>query len=220
MAVSEHRVADAVASVRARIARAGGDPDAVTIVGAKPPSVEACRDAIAAGVVDLGENRAQELLAKASAVDGARWHFIGRLQTNKVRALAPHVALWESVDRPEVVAELARRASGADVLVQVNISDEPQKGGCAPGATRALVDAAAEAGLVVRGLMGIGPDGPPEGARPGFALLARLADELGLQVRSMGMSNDLEVAVQEGATMVRVGTGLFGPRPRRDLPPD
>jgi pyridoxal phosphate enzyme (YggS family) len=213
-------VADNVAAIRDRIARAGGDPDAITIVGAKPPSVEACHEAIAVGVVDLGENRAQELLAKAPLVDGARWHFIGRLQTNKVRSLAAHVSLWESVDRSEVVSELARRAPGADVLVQVNISDEPQKGGCAVAATEGLVDEARAAGLVVRGLMGIGPDGPPEGARPGFTALARLADELDLEVRSMGMSNDLEVAVQEGATMVRVGTGLFGPRPSRQLRPD
>ena len=215
MAVSER-----VAEIRARIASAGGDPDAVTIVGAKPPSVEACREAIAAGVADLGENRAQELLAKAPLVEGARWHFIGRLQTNKVRHLAPHVALWESIDRTEVVAEVARRAPGAAVLVQVNISAEPQKGGCAPTATGDLVDEAAAAGLVVRGLMGIGPDGDPERARPGFALLSRLADELGLEVRSMGMSNDLEVAVQEGATMVRIGTRLFGPRPLQHLRPD
>ena len=213
-------ITERVAEIRARIAGAGGDPDAVTIVGAKPPSIDACAEAIAAGVVDLGENRAQELLAKAPLVDGARWHFIGRLQTNKVRALAPHVSLWESVDRPELVAELARRAPGAAVLVQVNISDEPQKGGCAPAATRVLVDEAMAAGLAVRGLMGIGPDGDPEAARPGFVLLARLADELGLEVRSMGMSNDLEVAVQEGATMVRVGTGLFGPRQSRHLRPD
>lgn len=213
-------VREAIAEVRIRIARAGGDPEAVTIVGAKPPSVEACHEAIAAGVVDLGENRAQDLLSKVPFVDGARWHFIGRLQTNKVRLLAPHVALWESVDRSDVVAELTRRAPGAAVLVQVNISGEPQKGGCAPTAARALVEESTAAGLVVRGLMGIGLDGAPERARPGFALLARLADELGLEARSMGMSNDLEVAVQEGATMVRVGTGLFGPRPRRDLPPD
>ena len=213
-------VGDNVTAIRDRIARAGGDPDAITIVGAKPPSVEACHEAIAAGVVDLGENRAQELLAKAPLVDGARWHFIGRLQTNKVRSLAAHVSLWESVDRPEVVAELARRAPGAAILVQVNISDEPQKGGCAVAATGHLVDEARAAGLVVRGLMGIGPEGPPEGARPGFTVLARLADELDLEVRSMGMSNDLEVAVQEGATMVRVGTGLFGPRPLRHLRPD
>ncbi len=210
----------AVAAIRTRIERAGGDPASVTIVGAKPPSTDACRAAVAAGIVDLGENRAQELLAKAGDVAGARWHFIGRLQRNKVRALAPHVALWESVDRAEVVDELGRRAPGAEVLVQVNISAEPQKGGCDPDDAAALVARAVDAGLLVHGLMGIGPDGDPEGARPAFRLLAGLADSLGLTVRSMGMTGDLEVAVQEGATMVRVGTGLFGPRPQRDLPPD
>src|SRR6188474_2700550 len=103
-------VADKVAAVRTRIADAGGDPDVITIVGAKPPTVDACREAIAAGVVDLGENRAQELLAKAPDVDGATWHFIGRLQTNKVRDLSGVVGLWESIDRSAAVDEVARRA--------------------------------------------------------------------------------------------------------------
>lgn len=209
-----------VDAVRRRIERAGGDSSAITIVGAKPPSVEACRGAIAAGVADLGENRAQELVAKAGDVEGATWHFIGRLQTNKVRALAPWVALWQSVDRHEVVDEIARRAPAARVLVQVNVSAEPQKGGCAPGDAAALVAAGRAAGLQVLGLMAIGPEGDPEGARAGFRLLARLADELAVPVRSIGMTSDLEVAVQEGSTMVRVGTALFGPRPRQDLPPD
>ena len=206
--------------VRHRIERAGGDPATITVVGAKPPTIEACRGAIDAGVTDLGETRAQELLAKAPDVDGAVWHFIGRLQTNKVRALAPLVAVWQSIDRAEVVDELARRAPGARVLVQVNISAEPQKGGCGPDATERLVEHARGAGLDVLGLMGIGPDGDPEAARPGFRLLADLADDLALPVRSMGMSGDLEVAVQEGSTMVRVGSALFGPRHSRDLPRD
>jgi pyridoxal phosphate enzyme (YggS family) len=205
-------VAAAVSAVRARIERAGGDPDAITIVGAKPPDIEACRAALAAGVVDLGENRAQELLAKAPALDGVRWHFIGRLQTNKVRAIAEHVALWETLDRAGAIDEVATRAPGADVLVQVNISDESQKGGCAPSSTGDLVQRATDVGLRVIGLMGIGPMGDPEAARPGFRTLRGLADDLGLAVRSMGMTNDLEVAVQEGATMVRIGTALFGPR--------
>jgi pyridoxal phosphate enzyme (YggS family) len=210
-----------LAAIRARIERAGGDPDAITIVGAKPPTVDACRAAIAVGIVDLGENRAQELLAKVPDVDGARWHFIGRLQTNKVRSLAPHVALWESVDRPEVVDEIVLRTHHtADVLVQVNISAEAQKGGCEPAATAALVRHAQDRGLTVQGLMGIGPTGPPEAARAGFRRLRELADDLGLATRSMGMSADLEIAVEEGSTMIRVGTGLFGPRPSADLPPD
>ena len=214
-------VADNVADVRGRIERAGGDPAAVIIVGAKPPSIDACRDALAAGVVDLGENRAQELLAKAGEVDGVRWHFIGRLQTNKVRALAPHVALWESVDRESVVDELVLRTHhSAEILVQVNISAEPQKGGCAPGDAPGLVRYATERGLAVRGLMGIGPEGDPEAARAPFRLLTTLADDLALPVRSMGMTADLEVAIEEGSTMVRVGTGLFGPRRGPILPRD
>lgn len=213
-------LSDAVAAVRARIERAGGDPAAITIVGAKPPSIDACRAAIDAGIADLGENRAQELVAKAADVDGARWHFIGRLQTNKVRQLARHVALWESVDRAQLVDELAHRQSHARVLVQVNISAEPQKGGCEPDATGDLVSRAREAGLEVVGLMGVGPEGDPEDARPGFRLLTCLADELGLEVRSMGMTADLEVAIQEGSTMIRVGTGLFGPRRVPNLPRD
>lgn len=213
-------VADNVAALRTRIERAGGDPDSITIVGAKPPTVAACREAIAAGIVDLGENRAQELLAKASDVVGARWHFIGRLQTNKVRSLAPHVALWETVDRPELVEILARRVPGAQVLIQVNSTGEAQKGGCEPDAVGGLVRRAQDHGLTVRGLMGIGPLGPPEAARAGFRTLARLADELGLDIRSMGMTGDLEVAIEEGATMIRVGTGLFGPRPSPVLRPD
>lgn len=213
-------VAERLARIRERIADAGGDPDRVTIVGAKPPTVEDCRAAIAAGVVDLGENRAQELLAKAPDVVGARWHFIGRLQTNKVRALAAHVTLWQSVDRTDVVDAVAARAPGAEVLIQVNVSEEAQKGGCRPDETATLVTAALAAGLRVRGLMAIGPLAAPEAARPGFRMLRGLADELGLDVRSMGMSADLEIAVAEGSTMIRVGTDLFGPRQATDLRPD
>jgi pyridoxal phosphate enzyme (YggS family) len=208
-------VADGLAAVRRRIERAGGDPDRVRLVAmTKGFGADAVRAAVAAGLEDIGESYAQELLAKApESPPGVRWHFAGRLQTNKVKALAPHVHLWHSVDRAGLGAEIARRAPGAHVLVQVNVSGEPQKGGCEPGATAALVDELRGRGLVVGGLMAIGPIGEPEAARPGFRRLAGLADELGLAERSMGMSGDLEVAVEEGATIVRVGTGLFGARP-------
>jgi pyridoxal phosphate enzyme (YggS family) len=210
--VSDVDVAANLAGIRARIERAGADPGAITIVGAKPPDVDACRAALAAGIVDLGENRAQELAAKAPEVEGARWHFIGRLQTNKVRSIAEHVAVWESLDRADAIDAVASRVPGVDVLVQVNISGESQKGGCEPTSAGDLVRHATEAGLRVLGLMGIGPAGDPEASRPGFRALRSLADDLGLPVRSMGMTSDLEVAVQEGATMVRIGTALFGPR--------
>jgi uncharacterized pyridoxal phosphate-containing UPF0001 family protein len=138
---------------------------------------------------------------------------IGRLQTNKVRALAGVVALWQSVDRVELGREIARRSPGAAVLVQVDVTGAAGRGGCPEDEVAPLVEALDALGLEVRGLMAVGPGGPPEEARPGFRRVARLADRLGLPERSIGMSGDLEVAVEEGATMVRVGTALFGGRP-------
>jgi pyridoxal phosphate enzyme (YggS family) len=207
---------DAVASVRARIdaaaARAGRDPSEVTLVAAtKTVDAERVRAVVAAGVPDVGENRAQELLEKAPVVDGARWHFVGTLQRNKVRALAPWVVCWHSVDREALGAEIARRAAGAHVLVEVNVAGEPQKGGCAPTQAPGLVDVLRSQGLEVDGLMTVPPaDGDP---RPWFADLRELAERLGLRELSMGMTADFEIAVEEGATMVRVGRALFGERP-------
>jgi pyridoxal phosphate enzyme (YggS family) len=203
-----------LAAVRERIEAAGGDPDAIVVVAVtKGFDSTAVAAAVAAGLTDVGENYAQELVAKADgAPSGVRWHFIGRLQRNKVRSIAPHVALWQSVDRAALGAEIARRAPGAAVLAQVNVSGEPTKGGCAPEDVPGLVRDLTADGLEVRGLMAIGATGPAEAARPGFARLRDLADRLALPVRSMGMTADLEVAVAEGATMVRIGTALFGPR--------
>ena len=207
-------VAQQVAEVRERIAaaaaRAGREPATITLVAATK-TVDPARVAqvIAAGVPDVGENRAQELLAKTS-VAGARWHFLGQLQRNKVRALAPWVTVWQSVDREELGLEIARRAPGARVLVQVNLGEEPQKGGCLPVAVAPLVEALADAGLDVAGLMTVPPhDGEP---RRWFARLRDLAGDLGLSELSMGMTEDYEVAVEEGATLVRVGRALFGAR--------
>ena len=208
-------VAANLEEVRARIAGAGGDPARVRVVAAtKDFGVDAVRAALAVGLEEVGESKAQSLLAKVrDAADlDVRWHFLGRLQRNKVRAVAPIVWLWQSVDRLPLAEEIAERAPGAAVLVQVNVSGEPQKGGCPPAETGALVDAAGRLGLDVRGLMAIGPLGPPEAAREGFRLLARLGRDLSLEELSMGMTEDLEVAVQEGATMVRVGRALFGTR--------
>jgi len=206
-------VVERLEQVRGRIAAAGGDPDAITLVAmTKGFGPDAVRAALAAGLDRIGENRAQELRAKAAEIDGAQWHFLGRIQRNKVRGLAPLIVLWQSVDRAEVGEEIARRAPGASVLVQVNVSGEPQKGGCAPADTPGLVDRLRTLGLDVQGLMAIGPTGPPEAAREPFRALAAQARTLDLDHLSMGMTEDLEVAVQEGATMIRVGRGLFGPR--------
>jgi pyridoxal phosphate enzyme (YggS family) len=198
--------------VRARV----GDAVHVLAVtkGFGPDAVVA---AAAAGLDAIGENYAQELLTKGpTAVElGLTVHFIGQLQTNKVRQLAGTVQVWESVDRVRLVDELARRAPGATILVQVDATDEPGKGGCRVADVPGLVAAARTAGLVVDGLMAVGPTaGGPETARPVFRTVRRLVDELGLTTCSMGMSGDLEVAVEEGSTQIRVGTALFGTRTR------
>jgi pyridoxal phosphate enzyme (YggS family) len=210
----EHDVATAVAHVRERIsaaaARAGRDPATITLVAAtKTVTSERVAAVVAAGVVDVGENRAQELLTK-TAVAGARWHFLGQLQRNKVAALAPWVALWQSVDRRSLGEEIARRAPGARMLVQVNVGEESQKGGCAPGDVERLLDDLRGLGSTVEGLMTVPPhDDDP---RRWFAGLRELAQRLGLAELSMGMSEDFEVAIEEGATLVRVGRALFGAR--------
>ena len=214
---SPQEVARRAERVRDRIAGAGGDPERVRILAvSKGFAAPVARAAVAAGFTDLGENYAQELQAKATELtEPVRWHFIGRLQTNKVKALAGVVAWWQTVDRPELAAEIARRAPGASVLVQVNVSAEPTKGGCDPGATPDLVGRARDLGLHVQGLMTVGRTGPPAQARAGFDVLRDLADRLELPERSMGMSGDLEEAVRAGSTMVRIGSALFGDRPPR-----
>ena len=205
-------VAQAVDEVQARIASAGGDPDAVTLVAVtKGFGRDAVDEAVEAGVTDFGENMVDELVAKRDDVN--RWHFLGRIQRRDVRRAAG-VSLWQSVDRQSAGEEIAKRWPGAAVLVQVNVSGEPGKLGCSFEDAPALVHGLQAAGLDVRGLMAIGPHGGPEAARPGFRRLVALADQLGLPERSIGMSDDLEVAVQEGSTMIRIGRALFGPRPR------
>jgi pyridoxal phosphate enzyme (YggS family) len=217
VAVSLPSLEQRLARVNERIAAAGGDPGRVRLVAVtKGFGPDAVDEAVSAGLLDLGENYADELLAKAGQGRRAacRWHFLGRVQRNKVRRLAGVVHLWQGVDRLAAAEEVARRAPGSAVLVQVNVSGEPQKQGCPPGMAAALVGELCSLPLVTRGLMAVGPAGPPERARAGFRQLRELADELELPERSMGMSDDLEVAVEEGSTMVRLGRALFGPRLR------
>lgn len=206
--------------VRGRIDRAAAGRSVRLVAVTKGFDVSAPREALAAGLTALGENYAQEVVAKDEQLDdGERsrveWHFIGRLQRNKVRLLASRVTVWQSVDRVELLDEIARRSPGATVFVQVDLSGEPQKGGVPIASVPELVTHGRSIGLDVCGLMGVGPAGSPEDARPGFRALVALAERLGLPERSIGMSHDLEVAIEEGATMVRVGSDLFGARPPR-----
>ena len=217
--ISPAEVADRFGALRERLSQAGGDQVKVVAV-TKGFGSDAVAASLTAGLADVGENYAQELLSKAGDLaaepGGAvqpRWHFIGKLQRNKIRKIAGLVHLWQSVDRSALADEIARRAPGAGVLVQVDIAGMEGRGGCPPNQTASLVQHCRDAGLYVAGLMAVGPPGPAELARPGFRLLASQAADLGLAELSMGMTADIEVAVEEGATMVRVGTALFGPRP-------
>lgn len=191
--------------------------------GHDPAAVDMAR---AAGVVAFGESYAQELRAKNDRLvgradadvsdvvaDPIEWHFVGRLQRNKVRLVSDVVSWWHTVDSARLAAEVARRAPGATVMVQVDLAGLPGRGGADPSEVPDVVARCGELGLSVRGLMGVGPPGAADLARPGFRLLSTLADRLGLEERCIGMSGDLEVAVAEGSTMVRVGTDLFGRRP-------
>jgi hypothetical protein len=216
-------VASRYEAVRRQVADAadcvGRNPDEVLIVGVtKTHGIEVIRQACEAGISDFGENRVQEFLGKYGLFPTAHWHFIGSLQTNKVKYLAGKVGLVHTVDREELGREIAKRwekaGARARVLVEVNLGGEASKGGCAAVSVPALVE-------LLRGLPAIEVVGltcippPEEDPRPHFRQLRALRDRLGLVELSMGMSADYPVAIEEGATIVRVGTAIFGERARR-----
>jgi hypothetical protein len=213
-----------VARVRERIARAaeraGRRADEVLLIGvSKTVDVARIRAAVGAGVTALGENRVQEAKAKIAELGRpAAWHLIGHLQTNKVKDALALFDVIHSLDRLELAREVERRAAArgqaVEALLQVNVAAEPSKGGVAPDAVGETLEAIGKLGHVrVRGLMTIPPEVErAEDARPWFRRLRELAERHGLGELSMGMSGDFEVAVEEGATMVRVGTAVFGPR--------
>ncbi|MGI6315283.1 MAG: YggS family pyridoxal phosphate-dependent enzyme [Christensenellales bacterium] len=223
IAANIRRVREALA---AAAEASGRSPREITLVGvtkSQPP--EAIEAAVEQGLTDLGENYPQEFRKRVAAYPGAGWHFIGHLQTNKVKYVAGRAALVQSVGSLRLAQALSRYCERAGlrqpVLLQVNIGREPQKGGVMPEALFPLLEAAMELpGLEVRGLMAIPPAG--ENGRPWFAAMRGLwekAQAVGpLRVLSMGMSADCATAVEEGATMVRVGRAIFGERKRKEGP--
>ncbi|HUY85959.1 MAG TPA: YggS family pyridoxal phosphate-dependent enzyme [Acidimicrobiales bacterium] len=222
--------------VRSRIRNSGADPQSVRIIAVtKGHNSETIRLARQAGIRDFGENYAQELSAKAEELEDdrdIRWHFLGGIQTNKVALLAGKVHLFQSVCRHkeiDAIANALENPPGKDaislqtessIMVQVNLdrlalpalSVMEGRGGCDLSELGDIVEHARHRGLKVIGLMGVGIAGSPEASRLGFRELRASADRLGLADVSMGMSDDLEIAVSEGSTMVRVGTALFGQR--------
>jgi pyridoxal phosphate enzyme (YggS family) len=224
-------IGERVAEIRGRIARAaaraGRSPDSVLLVAvSKRQPVERLLEAREAGVAVFGENYLQEAEGKIAAVGGADWHFIGKLQGNKVRKAVTLFSCIETIDSARLADDVSRRAVAAGlivpVLVEVNMGCEWSKSGVDPAALPELVDAIAGfPGIALRGLMAIPPAAEdPEASRPHFArlrgLLAEARRRAGGDERmtdlSMGMSGDFETAIEEGATMVRIGTALFGRR--------
>jgi pyridoxal phosphate enzyme (YggS family) len=213
-----------LAAVRRRIEaaaeRVGRDPSDVTLIAiGKAQPAKAILEAYEEGQRDFGENRARELAEKVLQLPSdIRWHFVGRLQRNKVRLVRPTIVLLHSLDRLSLgVACLKGPGFAPPALLQVNVGHEAQKGGVDPSEAEALAAELIALGIDLRGLTAIPPPGPPEMVRPYFAELASLRDRLSdrwPQVRelSMGMTDDFEVAVEEGSTMVRVGRAIFGPR--------
>ena len=214
------RVGEAIARA---CQRSGRRPDEVQLIAvSKTMPVERIRAAVAAGATALGENRVQEARDKIDALGHpVPWHLIGSLQTNKARDAARLFDWVQSVDRLDLAVELDRRAHAGgrtlNVLLQVNLGDEPQKGGVGIDEVKRLCDGMAGLGhLRVLGLMAIPPHADdPEATRPHFRKLRELGQALGLPHLSMGMSADFEVAIEEGATIVRVGTAIFGARTAR-----
>ena len=225
------RFAERLESVRSRIAaaasRAGRDAGSVTLIGiSKTMAAESVKEAVAAGLLDLGENRVQEAREKIPEVGpGPRWHLVGHLQGNKAGMAARLFDAVHSIDSVDLLQRLDRAAAAAGRrlagFVQVGLAGEAQKSGVSPGDLDGVLRAAEGCGHVaVRGLMLLPPYDPdPERSRPWFRRLREVADEararhpgLGLQDLSMGMSEDFEVAIEEGATHVRVGRALFGER--------
>jgi hypothetical protein len=226
-------IAARLAEVRSQIAaaaeRARRDPGEITLVAvSKTRSVEEIQEALAAGLQHLGENYAQELRDKHAVIGkGPTWHFVGHVQTNKVKYIVPACTLIHSVDSVELAEAISRRAVQSSrrqaVLVEVNVAREESKSGVPVEQVEALLgEMAPLPGIEVQGLMAMplwGAD--PEEARPWFRALRELRDDLsrrglpGVSLRelSMGMTADYPVAIEEGATIVRIGTAIFGPRP-------
>lgn len=228
-------VAATVDTLRRRVAAAclsaGRSPEEVTLVAvAKTFPAEQVRAVVKAGVPDVGENYVQELLRKREVLppDAVRWHFIGTLQSNKVKYIVPWITLIHAVDSEGLAREIDRRAAQSghvqDLLLEVNTTGEESKHGVSPRDAGALFRSL---GLLehirIAGLMTIGPFLPdPEGSRPMFRMLRNLRDELAslgqtnapMHHLSMGMTGDFEVAIEEGATIIRIGTAIFGARRR------
>lgn len=193
-----------------------GRQDVRIVAVTKALPVEAIAIAHEVGLRDIGENYAQELVSKFELIDpDTRVHFIGRIQRNKVKKIVDRVDQWHSVARPEILLEIGKRRPGSSVFLQINPTNDPTKDGVGAADIESMLETAATADVQVDGLMTIGVHGDAEATRAAFREVDLLCEQWDLRERSMGMSGDYRDALEAGATILRLGSVLFGPRPQR-----
>ena len=217
--VSKEHFLDRAGALKERVAALGGSSVDIVAV-TKGFGAWAIALASECGFRMVGENYAQELSAKwpelsSEQQESLELHFIGRMQTNKVRKVSNCVSVWQTIDRIALINEIAKRSPGSSVMIQLKLTDIDSQGGCDLSEAEKLINAAKESALDVTGVMGIGPQGDIAAIRAAYKRLVSFADDHHLKTRSIGMTNDLEVAIESGSTMVRIGTALFGDRPSR-----
>lgn len=209
--MSTEQLSENLERIHKRIEVAGGDVANTTIVAVtKYHSIEDALAAYQIGITNFGENYLDGLIEKHEALPEATWHYLGTVQRNKLTKITENADVIQSIDRTEVLDAIARREQQSQLYIEIDMTNISGRPGCAPEDAPGLVERARGLDLEITGLMTVGTPGEPEDSRPIFRRLAQLARDLEVSELSMGMSADLEIAIEEGATMVRVGTALFG----------
>ena len=212
LGVDDETVGERLADVRNAVSEIGRT-DVQIVAVTKGFDVSAVQAAKRLGLTQIGENYAQELAEKSDEFDDLSVNFLGRIQRNKVRKVHEYVDLWQSVARPEILTEIAKRAPGARVLIQIQPEGDDSKDGVRPEQLDNMFELASEQGVEIAGLMTIGVHGDEDRTDQCFREVTALADEYKVMVRSMGMSGDYRLALAAGSNMLRLGSTLFGPRP-------
>ena len=201
----------------AEVVKTKSDGNAILLPVTKGFGAREVQAMLEVGLTKIGESYAQEILEKRKMITDNRiaWHMIGGVQRNKVRKLSETVDLWHSVDRKELITEISKYQKNSKILIQVSLNDRHKQGGCSPENVPDLIEFASDKGINVEGLMTIGVDQDIDATKNVFAELGKLSEKMGLKEISMGMSNDFEIAIDYGATILRVGRSIFGERPKK-----
>ena len=201
----------------AEVVKTKSDGNAILLPVTKGFGTREVQAMLEVGLTKIGESYAQEILEKRKMVTDNRiaWHMIGGVQRNKVRKLSETVDLWHSVDRKELITEISKYQKNSKILIQVSLNDRHKQGGCSPENVPDLIEFASDKGINVEGLMTIGVDQDIDATKNVFAELGKLSEKMGLKEISMGMSNDFEIAIDYGATILRVGRSIFVERTKK-----